>query len=173
MKSIMIDIETLGVTPDSTIIQIAAVRFSLEDASINDEFSVNISPASCKALGLITDKKTIEFWKNQPTEVIRSVMSNQTNIENALTQLNNFIGGYDKNNEIWANGTVFDISMLEWSYRRSGIECPWRYFQIRDVRTIFSVAKFDWRNFPRIGMQHNALGDCHTQIAALRKILLE
>lgn len=169
----MIDIETLGVTPNSAIIHIGAVRFSLEDNRIGDEFSVNISPKSCKDIGLITDKKTIEFWKNQPPAAIRSVMTNQTSIENALTQLNNFIGGYDKDNEIWANGTVFDISMLEWAYRTTGIECPWRYFQIRDVRTIMAVAKFDWKNFPRIGIQHHALSDCHTQIAALKKILLE
>jgi exodeoxyribonuclease VIII len=170
----MLDIETLGVTPNSTIIQIGAVRFSLENPDVKpEEFCINVSPKSCKEFGLITDAKTIDFWKNQPAEVIRSVMSNPVNLEYALAQLNNFIGGYNKDNEIWTNGTVFDISMLEWSYRVTGIECPWRYFQIRDVRTIMSVARFDWKNFPRIGMQHNALSDCYTQIAALRKILME
>lgn len=169
----MLDIETMGTTPNSVIIQIGAVRFSMENHSIKDEFCANISPKSCKQYGLITDAKTIEFWKNQPAEVIKSVTTNQVSLVDALTQLNNFIGGYDKNNEIWANGTVFDISMLEWAYRVTGIECPWRYFQIRDLRTIISVAKFDWKNFPRIGMIHNGLSDCHTQIAALKKILLE
>jgi exodeoxyribonuclease VIII len=170
MNQIMIDIETLGTTPDSVILSIGAVKFSFDDDDI-ETFKQNIDPRSCKKYGLVTQKDTIQFWADQPIEVQKSVMSNQSDIEYALAGLNNFIGGYNSKNRIWANGVAFDISMLEWSYRVVGIPCPWRYFQIMDVRTIISLSGIDWKNYPRIGDHHDSIGDCLTQIKIIKEIL--
>lgn len=170
MINFCIDIETLGVTPDSVILSIGAVKFSFDHDDV-ETFKQNVDPDSCKKLGMITQKSTIEFWAKQPPAVQKSVMTNQTAIKYALLGLNNFIGGYETKNQIWVNGAAFDIPILEWAYREAGIECPWRYFQIRDVRTIIALSDLDWKNYPRVGDYHDPIGDCLTQIKAIKEIL--
>lgn len=172
MNDICIDIETLGTTPDSVIISIGAVKFSFEDDEI-ETFKQNVDPVSCKKLGMVTQKSTIQFWADQPIEVQKSVMTNQTDIKYALLGLNNFIGEYSSQNRIWCQGVAFDIPILEWAYRESVIPCPWRYFQIYDTRTIINLSGIDWKNYSRIGDHHDSIGDCLTQIKAIKEILRE
>jgi hypothetical protein len=80
-------------------------------------------------------------------------------------QLNRFLVGV-KN--IWAQGPVFDIAILENIYRQYGWPTPWQFWQIRDSRTLFGVHG-DPRIKGRVG-HHNALADCIYQAQGVQQI---
>lgn len=170
MKSIMFDIETLGTSSNSVILSIAAVKFDFTSDSI-DTFSMNIDPKSCKSYGMITNPSTVEWWKQQPADAIKAFMTEQHPIDVALNGFNNFVGSNWKNTIFYCNGASFDYPIMQWSYDAVGIEAPWKYWNQRDARTIYSVFGLDLRDFPRVGTHHNAIDDCLTQIAALKQCL--
>ena len=66
---IMIDLETLNTTPDSTILTIGAVKFDPFGSEIKepkmDSFYVKVDLDSCDRIGLTTNDDTIAWWANQ------------------------------------------------------------------------------------------------------------
>jgi DNA polymerase elongation subunit (family B) len=171
-RHVMIDIETLSTNSNATILSIAAVKFNFNNEE-TQEFSINVNPASCKQYNLHIDPVTVEWWSEQPKDVQESFSKDPVHLTDALTQLNNFIGEYDKNMSFWANGVAFDFAILEWAYKTTKIPCNWRYFQIRDARTVYAVSGLDFKKYARTGSHHNAIDDCLTQIKALKEVLKE
>ena len=82
-----------------------------------------------------------------------------------LKQLNRFLVGA---NTVWAQGTVFDIGILEHLYKQYGMVANWQYWQISDSRTLFKVHG-DPRVKGKEGL-HNALEDCVSQAKAVQTI---
>ena len=82
-----------------------------------------------------------------------------------LAELNRFIVGVD---QIWAQGAVFDIGILENLYQQLNTPVNWHYWQIRDSRTLFALLKQDPRpaNFDQA---HNALVDAYHQARGVQR----
>ena len=63
--------------------------------------------------------------------------------------------------QVWGNGASITSSLEQ--HTRSGIECPWKFFNDRDVRTIVELGRavgFDpKKDLPFTGEVHNALDD--------------
>ena len=171
MQNLMVDIETLGTTPNSIIVSIAAVKFNFKNDEM-EEFLINCDAKSSKKYGMIAEKETLEWWAEQPKEVRSAWLSNSILIDDALEALNDFIGTDWKNVVWWCNGANFDYPLLEWTYKATGRPVPWKYWNLRDVRTVFSIFDLDFKKFPRVGSYHNAIDDCKTQIAALKSVLV-
>lgn len=170
MKNLMIDTETLGRTPNAIILSIAAVKFEFSTDRI-EKFSVNIDPADCRNYGLVSDKETIDWWKNQSNDALAAFTTDQITLDEALYKLSAFIGTEYRDMVVWANGCAFDIPILEWAYRAVQRKTPWKFWNIRDTRTIFKVCDIDMRTYERVGVYHNAVDDCLTQIKALKQAL--
>ena len=171
-NNLMIDLETLALKPNAAILCIAAVKFSFT----SDEYEplqINISQKSCEEYGLVKDPETVAWWVKDRPELLKTFFKNTAHLKTALVNLNDFIGPDAKKMNIWANGTVFDIGMLEWDYHVTGVPCPWRYFNIMDARTIYRVSELDFKSYPRVGEYHNAIDDCLTQIKALKECLCD
>lgn len=170
MKSIMLDIETLGTTANSIILSIAAVKFEFG----NDEtevYSVNIDPKSAKKYGMISNPSTIQWWKDQRQEALKAFMTNQISIESALDGFTDFVGPQWKDTIFFVNGASFDYPILQWSYDATGRTAPWKYWNQYDARTLYAICGIDMRSYPRVGTYHNAVDDCLTQIKALKECL--
>lgn len=170
MKSIMLDIETLGTTANSIILSIAAVKFEFG----NDEtevYSVNIDPKSAKKYGMISNPSTIQWWKDQRQEALKAFMTNQISIESALDGFTDFVGPEWKDTIFFVNGASFDYPILQWSYDATDRTAPWKYWNQRDARTLYAICGIDMRTYPRVGTYHNAVDDCLTQIKALKECL--
>ncbi|WNI61736.1 3'-5' exonuclease [Enterobacter asburiae] len=43
--------------------------------------------------------------------------------------------------QVWGNGATYDNVLLEASYGRTGIDCPWKFWKNRDVRSIVELGK--------------------------------
>lgn len=170
MNNIMIDIETMGTKPDSCIVSIAAVKFNFENDEV-ETFYKDISIASSKKHGMTIDPDTVSWWMAQSATAREFTKSNNP-LETVVDEFIEFIGDA-RYTKFWANGMNLDFPTLEWSFRAVGRSVPWRYWNLRDCRTIYSLFDVDMRTYPRIGQYHNSLDDCHTQIHALKHCLLE
>jgi exodeoxyribonuclease VIII len=164
MNNIMIDIETLGVQPNSCILSIGAVRFT--DTELKDGFYVNVDPATCKEIGMTIDKSTVEWWKGQPKQVRDSLLVDQKPLTEALRSLRMWIGPGKPN--IWANGPDFDLVILSQAFELLGDNPPWTFRQYRCYRTMSRLVDVPR---PESGLNHNAFDDAKTQALHLIKIL--
>ena len=170
----MLDIETLGLSSNSVVMTIGAIKFNRKDdiKAVEDmeNFYCRVSKESCIALGLEIDKETEDWWGKQSEEAKYEIFTNNKNrysIKDALINLTAFIGNCKI---IWANGITFDCVILENCYKKCNLDFPWKYYNLRDARTIYDIGKVNLKHFSSDKNQaHNALYDCYTQIKALKK----
>ena len=112
------------------------------------------------------DDGTIEWWATQPAVVRDEAFSedNRIPLDQALDELGKLIW---HSKLIWAQGPTYDMNILEHAYKSYHKPLPWKYFQVRDSRTVFSL----WPDQPIPPTSHHALEDCHRQIGMLQNTL--
>lgn len=161
MPHVMIDLETLGTTPDSAFISLGACVFDPSTGSIGKEFSMNFEWSSaCE--GRVIDPQTVRWWLTQSKEAQNSLFSLPDH---------GFVGGLwafqrwfrDYGGVPWSNGATFDIVMMEHAFRQHDIPCPWKHWDIRDTRTLESLSKVNRKSIVREGVHHSALDDAKYQ----------
>ena len=159
----MIDLETLGVNPDSVVMTLGAIKFNPfqnEEPHSPLYLRCDIEEQSEK-LGRTIDDSTMEWWGKQPKEIQDEAFGDHERVlsDNLTKQLNKWCVGLDY---IWCQGPTFDFVILQDLYKNIGKPVPWNYWQIRDSRTLFKMLPED----PRKKVQnnaHNALADCYFQ----------
>lgn len=184
---IMIDCETLGTTPGSAILSIGAVRFDphapddprqgLDPGFLGQPyptastFYARIDRASCAALGLTEDKDTLAWWARQTPEARHEAFDAfpRRHIPEVLGELAEWITFHPhpfvRDTYVWSHGASFDIVLLEAAYRRMGYVAPWRFWNIRDTRTLYDLA--DIRPERDARTHHHALHDAAAQAEAV------
>ncbi|WP_409244982.1 3'-5' exonuclease [Enterobacter asburiae] len=170
---LMVDIEAFGKKADSPIVSIGAVFFDPSTGNTGSEFYKVISLESAMASGGVPDASTIIFWlKASPGARSELVMDDAIPLDDALQQLNEFIGENAVNGpdsvQVWGNGATYDNVLLEASYDRTGIPCPWKFWNNRDVRTIVELGKAvgckPRYEIPFDGEPHKAISDALHQV---------
>jgi len=164
MNDLMLDLETLGRTPDSPIIAIGAVFFDKMTGETGAEFEVAVDFASA-CHGRHIDPKTVAWWMQQGDSARASVLRGNSSMQFALQSLSDFIFINAKGEcSPWGNGATFDISMIEHCYRQYGMSIPWPFWAVRDCRTVEYLSKLDKKTFKREGVHHSALDDAKHQV---------
>lgn len=170
---LMIDIEAFGKKADSPVVSIGAVFFDPSTGNTGSEFYKVISLESAMASGGVPDASTIIFWlKASPEARSELVMDDAIPLNDALLQLNEFIGENAVNGpdsvQVWGNGATYDNVLLEASYDRTGIPCPWKFWNNRDVRTVVELGKAvgcePRYEIPFEGEPHKAISDALHQV---------
>ena len=170
---LMVDIEAFGKKADSPVVSIGAVFFDPSTGNTGSEFYKVISLESSMASGGVPDASTIIFWlKASPEARSELVMDDAIPLDDALLQLNEFIAENAANGpdsvQVWGNGATYDNVLLEASYDRVGIPCPWKFWNNRDVRTIVELGKAvgckPRYEIPFEGEPHKAISDALHQV---------
>lgn len=167
-KDWMLDIETLGTSDTSIILSIGAVSFNLSGIS-PDTFYLTIDP---EYQTRSVDISTLKWWFKQIQDsatVQGPPLDGVSTLDFALTTLFDKIKKSEDTPIIWANGTDFDLAIIKNAAEQYGIELPWKYFNVRDYRTLRKL-------FPAIKQPvntnpHNALEDAKTQALHCIEIL--
>lgn len=163
MKNTMLDIETFGTSPGSVIRSIGAVAFELT-GEIGETFYVNVDKQSCLSAGLVVDPNTEKWWGEQSPAAQKAFLVDPKPLKVALEQFASWLLAQNAPT-IWSQGANFDPPVLEAAYRALGKETPWRFYNVRDTRTIYDVFGFDTRDLMRTRVHHNALDDTLHQVA--------
>lgn len=162
---VMHDIETMSQKKTAAILSIGAVKFNANE--IVDTFYVNISPASCKEVGLSIDKETVEWWMQQRPEAFAAFKKDRVSIHDALHMYAEWYG--KKSCPTWGNGIDFDNVILENAFQVCDIKIPWKFYDGRCFRTVKNL--FNIQLPKHDGVLHNALDDAISQTKSLQQIL--
>ena len=163
----MLDLETLGTRPGCVILTLGAVKFDPYTSFIGDGLYIRPDADEQIARGRTVQEDTLEWWMRQAEDVREEALGTEGRIpvESMYRQLNRFLVGVK---DIWCQGPVFDIAILEHLYEQYGWPTPWQFWQISDSRTLFKVHG-DPRVKGKAGL-HNALEDCVSQAQAVQTI---
>ena len=161
----MIDLEGLATGPDTTILTIAAQTFDPFGTGWYDKHyyaRVTLESQENRAI----DDGTIAWWATQPDHAREEAFNEQDRIplDQALDELAKMIW---HSKLIWSQGPTYDMNILEHAYKSYNKPLPWKYFQVRDSRTVFSL----WPDQPIPATSHHALEDCRRQIDMLQATL--
>lgn len=180
-RDIMVDIETLGVKPNSVMLTIGAVRFDpfsddskLKNGPLDMElFYARIDPESFTWPDADIDANTLKWWGLQKEEVREEAFSESDRKPIGIV-MRDFYKWCQPFDRIWANGPAFDIVILEYICRKLERGFPWQYHQVRDARTIYKlIPNNQSQNHKNISNSvnpalHHAAWDCWTQVVSLQ-----
>lgn len=163
-KHLMVDTETLAVTPDAVVLSLGAVHFDPWGTGIQDQIYFRISIDDQDAISRYIDPNTIEWWAKQDPAVMEEAFSPEGRISlvEAMDRFHKFAWGCSA---FWSHGATFDIVLLENIYRQLGKGLPWNYWQIKDTRTLFDLGVDP--EMPQ-GEKHDALQDAIRQAVGVQ-----
>ena len=129
----MIDLETLGVNPDSVVLTVGAIKFDpFSDTEPHTPLYLRCDiEEQSEKLGRSIDDNTMEWWSKQSKEIQNEAFGDHERVQsdNLTKQLNKWCVGLDY---IWCQGPTFDFVILQDLYKNIGKPTPWNYWQIRD-----------------------------------------
>lgn len=166
----MLDLETMGTTSGSVIASIGAVMFDVS-STIKEmpEFHYNVDLESCVKAGLAFNGDTVYWWLSQePAARLSLINPEPMNLDFACFKFKEWYESY-KPIRLWAHGASFDPPILEAGFKAVNKEIPWKFWDVRDTRTIFELA-FSGKPPQMIkGTLHNALHDAKNQALQLQE----
>lgn len=172
MKSVMIDIETLGTRSDSAVISLGVALFDETGVLATDGWAIR--PTDW--IGRI-DASTVAWWMEQSREARAFSATGAATALNVALGLHEFYAQHVPE-ETWANDPSFDVVILKhwWenvgnTYRHTMPRFPVHYRAERSFRTIMAEAK-------RLGIEtdsayamtataHNPVDDAANQARAV------
>lgn len=166
----MIDLETLATSSDAAILTIGAVKFDPFGNDVEnpqcEKFYVKVDLDSCNDINLTVSDDTIEWWATQSKEAQDEAFNpdGRVSIHDAFADLYKFCWGAQR---VWSNGAGFDIVICETVFKRIHKAIPWKYWQVRDVRTMFDLGIDPQR--PTV-TAHNALADAEAQAICIQNV---
>lgn len=160
MKHVMFDLETWGTRPGCALRSIGAVFFDPDSDRIGQEFYANIVDA--QPLSLNTEESTVEWWRQQPAEAHAAFLSPEPR---SLSEVASEFHGFFRcgAEQIWCHGATFDEPVWRVAAHSVGLVVPWKYWNVRDTRTLYAIAGFDPKTGPQASIKHHALEDAKAQ----------
>lgn len=165
-KHLMVDMETMAVTPNAVVLSLGAVHFNPYGSGYSDKIYFRINIDDQDALNREVDPSTLDWWSKQDPAIMEEAFSpdNRISLVDAMDQFHKFAWGCDK---FWSHGATFDLVIIENIYRQLNKPLPWNYWQLRDTRTLFDLG-FD-PDMPT-GSKHDALQDAIRQAVGVQNM---
>jgi hypothetical protein len=170
MTEVMIDLETLSTRPNAMILTLGAVRFNRRgvprELKDMDSFYRRIDMKSCVDAGLHTSVQTREWWEQQGEAARHEALVHKERVplKQALTEFTSWFG---RAKNVWSHGSSFDCVIMEQAYRACDMSPPWKFWSLRDTRTIYDLSGISIRDFP-VKVKHHALHDAFCQVQAVK-----
>lgn len=176
----MVDLETLSVKNNAIILTIGAIKFqrnkqwpdtySITDIPDKNIFYRRINITSCEKIGLHRDPSTESWWKKQDLEAYNEAFGYESERVDIKVALREFSKWFGISTYIWGNGSIFDITILSEAYLRCNLDVPWKFYNVRDLRTILDICNI--KSCSLNTNKHNALYDCFFQIKDIQKCFI-
>lgn len=165
---VMVDIETTGTRPETThIIQIAAVRFNLAEATVDPNvFNRSLAYGPNR----FWDESTRDWWGRMP-DVLDRIMARMEPPRQVLEAFRDWVGRDQPT--FWAKPTTFDYTFLQSYFHEFEVANPFNFRNVMDMNSFIRA-----RHFPEAppryekliefeGDEHDAIFDVFHQIKTL------
>jgi len=159
----MIDLETMATNDkgsDAAIVSIGAVLFDPRLGKVDVE-NTFYRELDWLEQGRRCCPDTMRWWDSQDAKA-KSALEGIDDLVEVLEELSEFLPPDAK---VWGNGPTFDISILEDAYRQHDLQIPWKFWNIRDFRTVKDMYESQRGGLSKgmTGVKHNALDDAIDQ----------
>jgi hypothetical protein len=174
---LMIDIEALAKHNDAVILTIGAQMFDPSvkgwetklqrefhtDAYYQPYMNTRVDVDEQEILGRRIDTETLNWWSKQSPESQDDAFSpdGRISLRDSLIELSRLA---EPCKRVWSKGPLYDFAILEHAYEQVGIRVPWKFWNVRDARTVYSLTP---TLTPRTN-GHLAIEDCRNQILMLQ-----
>jgi len=165
-KHLMVDLETLAVSPRSTILTLGAVHFDPYGSGYTDSIYFRLNLDDQDKLGREVDPNTLDWWAKQDIAIMEEAFSsdNRVSLTEAIDKFHKFAWGCTA---FWSHGSAFDLVILEDLYKQLNRTPPWNFWQLRDTRTIFDLGVDP--EMPKES-KHDALQDAIRQSVGVQNV---
>lgn len=167
--ALMIDIETLALTPDAHVVQVGyTVGNWLTKQILVPATNVWLDDADTG----YKDMSTIRWWMNQSDAVRRSVWGGGPGVTRGFlhADLTRLVAAHSP--DVWASPAMFDLPILTAMFKRHGLDKPWHYRAERDLLTLRML--FDPSGAlkpPANDLAHDAAADAAWQLQYLFNLM--
>ncbi len=174
---VSIDIETLALGPRPVITQIAMLGYDLQEDDFLPKQHVEYYPIEPQQQIIPARRisaSTLSWWMKQSDEAREKFeLSTPTDFQDLVALARNLITVFNQltqngtaNYEVVAKGPQFDIVAIETLLEELGLEVPWAYDKVRDLRTMLAMAGINAKNVgkPAGTIPHVAYWDSRWQI---------
>jgi len=162
---LMIDLETLATTPNAAILTIGACKFDPRGRDVHSTYYERIVLETQEDYGRVINEDTLTWWSQQDPQIQEDAFGEGTDridLKDAMKKLYTF--GLGTTN-VWSHGSVFDVVIIEDICRTFQQAVTWKFWEVRDTRTLFDFADVS----VRIEGKHNALTDAVAQAHAVQQ----
>lgn len=170
---IMVDIETTGTDPvHSHVIQIAAVRFNLEEKTIDTDemFDRCLLPVTPHRYW---DEDTRQWWLKQKAGLLDSILERGELPSSVLEAFSLFVSRTPANQpvKLVAKPISFEWPFIQSLFKQYGTQFPISYWNCVDLNSYIEGRGHDrksfWKGIEFEGDAHNALYDVIHQIKGM------
>ena len=162
---LMIDLETLATTPNAAVLTIGACKFDPLGTDVDSTFYERIKIESQEDYSRVINEDTLQWWSQQDKQIQEDAFGegdDRIDLKDAMKKLYKF--GLGTSN-VWSHGSIFDVVIIEDICRSLQQAVTWKFWEVRDTRTLFDLAKVE----VRIEGKHNALTDAVAQAKAVQQ----
>jgi hypothetical protein len=168
MNHVMIDLETLAVTPRAKVIEVACAVFDPWTGEVGAQFVEEIGPHAGANLGREEDEETKAWWALRILDGHRCPGDHReaSVLEEAAWRFSCWASdfGMGKETRVWSWGIDFDCTIWRSVLAECGHEEWWRYNLQRDARTLCAAA-----GVAKVRNAHRALPDVLEEIEAVER----
>lgn len=173
MKAMMVDIETLGLTTGSLVVQIGVCAANLRTGQyLYEPTNIHLTPA----IGSV-DAQTVMWWMRQSDkarysvfaeEVVRWAPREAFNMLQAMYGSLCTVGADKPDVTVWASPAMFDMPLLASYFLNNGCAKgdarPWPYYMERDLMTLYKMLDPEKQLKPANPLEHDAASDAKAQM---------
>ena len=162
---LMIDLETLATSPDAAILTIGACKFNPHGTDIHSTYYERIILETQEGYERVINEDTLSWWSQQDKQIQEDAFGegeDRIHLKDAMKKLYTF--GLGTSN-VWSHGSIFDVVIVEDVCRSLQQAVTWKFWEVRDTRTLFDLADIS----VRIEGKHNALTDAVAQAKAVQQ----
>ena len=162
---LMIDLETLATTPNAAILTIGACKFDPTATDVHSTYYERIVLETQEEYGRVINEDTLAWWSQQDKQIQEDAFgegADRIDLKDAMKKLYTF--GLGTTN-VWSHGAIFDVVIIEDICRSFQQAVTWKFWEVRDTRTLFDLANVS----VRIEGKHNALTDAVAQAKAVQQ----
>lgn len=167
MTNVMLDLETLGKSAGCAILSIGTTVFDPRGDGHGDKFYLNVDRNDCLRHGLTSDPSTVAWWAEQSQAAQDHLLHDQRPLFDSLLiflQWWGMVGG----EKVWCQGATFDAPVMQTAFEAVGLAAPWKFWNVRDTRTVYDIQGFNPYSVQRVGTYHNALDDAIHQVKCVQ-----
>lgn len=182
--TVVVDTETLALDKRALVLTLSAVRFNRHAVDLDFAFDngkpfvdgettlhIKLDVTQQLLAGRTVDPGTVKWWNGRSQEARDSIINGSAvSLREALVLFTGFIQGA----QLFARGTDFDPPILATLFEDFGLPVPWRFHEVRDVRTYIDALSGGTKGYlenwqkPDWFVSHNSLHDCIRDAAQMQ-----